>query len=49
MPVLMIALFALAAFGLIGFLLLAAVLCEPKQANDSGRRKPGAESIRRPA
>lgn len=37
MPVLMIALFALAAFGLIGFLLLAAVLCEPKQANDSGR------------
>jgi len=30
MPVLMIALFALACFGLIGFLLAAAVICEHK-------------------
>ena len=30
MPVLMIALFALVCFGLIGFLLAAAVICEHK-------------------
>ena len=33
MPILMLALIALAAFGLIGFLLAAAVICESKAAN----------------
>ena len=32
MPILMLALVALAAFGLIGFLLAAAVICESKAA-----------------
>jgi hypothetical protein len=32
MPILMLALIALAAFGLIGFLLAAAVICESKVA-----------------
>jgi len=32
MPILMIALIALVAFGLIGFLLAAAVVCESKNA-----------------
>jgi hypothetical protein len=31
MPVLMIALFALACFGMIGILLAAAVVCEPRK------------------
>ena len=38
MPVLMIALFALACFGLIGFLLAAAVICERK--NKPANEKP---------
>lgn len=33
MPILMLALIALAAFGLIGFLLAAAVICESKAAS----------------
>ena len=32
MPILMLALIALAAFGIIGFLLAAAVICESKAA-----------------
>ena len=41
MPILMIALIALVAFGLIGFLLAAAVVCESKNAtrNDQASRK----------
>jgi len=48
MPVIMIALFALAVFGIIGFLLAAAVLCEPKKA-DPDRPKSGTGSASRPA
>jgi hypothetical protein len=33
MPILMLALIALAAFGLIGFLLAAAVICESRTAS----------------
>jgi hypothetical protein len=33
MPILMLALIALAAFGFIGFLLAAAVICEPRTAS----------------
>lgn len=33
MPILMLALIALAAFGIIGFLLAAAVICESNAAN----------------
>ena len=41
MPILMIALIALAAFGLIGFLLAAAVICESKAAaTRAGARTP---------
>ena len=44
MPILMIALIALVAFGLIGFLLAAAVVCESKNAtrNDQASRKASA-------
>jgi hypothetical protein len=41
MPILMIALIALAAFGLIGFLLAAAVICESKAASRADARIPG--------
>ncbi len=34
MPVIMIALFALAVFGIIGVLLAVAVCCEPKKTAD---------------
>ena len=37
MPVLMIALFALVCFGLIGILLAAAVVFEPKKPADSDK------------
>ena len=37
MPVLMIALFALVCFGLIGILLAAAVVCEPKKPVNSNK------------
>jgi hypothetical protein len=37
MPVLMIALFALVCFGLIGILLAAAVVCEPKKPAESNK------------
>jgi hypothetical protein len=49
MPILMIALIALAAFGLIGFLLLAAALCEPKAAKLSGPQQPGSRPAGKPA
>ena len=39
MPVLMIALFALACFGLIGILLAAAVIFEPKKPADSDKQR----------
>lgn len=44
MPVLMIALFALACFGLIGILLSAAVICERKNkaTNKTQSRKTAA-------
>jgi hypothetical protein len=45
MPVLMIALLALAAFGLIGILLAAAVLSEPRKAQVPGRPEPGKRSV----
>jgi ABC-type Fe3+-siderophore transport system permease subunit len=48
MPVLIIALLALAAFGLIGFLLTAAVLCESKQPKDSAPPNAAAGSIGKP-
>jgi hypothetical protein len=38
MPVLMIALFALACFGLIGILLAAAVIFEPKKPSSTDER-----------
>jgi hypothetical protein len=44
MPILMVALLALASFGLIGFLLTAAVLCEPKKTPDPKRSKSAAGS-----
>jgi hypothetical protein len=37
MPVLMIALFAVVCFGLIGILLAAAVICEPKKPADPNK------------
>lgn len=37
MPVLMIALFAVVCFGLIGILLAAAVICEPKKSADPNK------------
>jgi len=40
MPVLMIALFALACFGLIGFLLAAAVICEHKNKPADDKQLP---------
>jgi hypothetical protein len=49
MRVLMIALVALVAFGLIGFLLAAAVLCETKAANRAAATRPGKVSTARPA
>jgi hypothetical protein len=45
MPILMIALLALAAFGLIGILLAAAVLSEPRKAQVPGRPEPGKRSV----
>jgi hypothetical protein len=39
MPILMLALIALAVFGIIGFLLAAAVICESRTA--SRARQPG--------
>ena len=46
MPILMLALIALAAFGLIGFLLAAAVICESKSARhrDLSRQGTAAKS-----
>jgi hypothetical protein len=47
MPILMLALIALAAFGIIGFLLAAAVICESKAANrhsDVPRQDPAGKS-----
>ena len=47
MPILMLALIALAAFGLIGFLLAAAVICESKTASrhsDVPHRDPAGKS-----
>jgi hypothetical protein len=41
MPILMVALIALAAFGLIGFLLFAAVLCERRAMHHPGARQSG--------
>lgn len=49
MPILMIALLALAAFGLIGILLAAAVLSEPKKVQDPGRPEPGRRTVGKPA
>jgi hypothetical protein len=49
MPILMIALLALAAFGLSGILLAAAVLSEPKKAKGPGRPEPGKGSVGKPA
>jgi hypothetical protein len=46
MPVIMIALFALAAFGIIGFLLAAAVCCEPKKPADPGPPKPSSGPVK---
>ncbi len=43
MPILMIALIALAAFGLIGLLLFAAVLCERKTAKHPGPQQSSNE------
>jgi hypothetical protein len=45
MPILMVALIALAAFGIIGFLLTAAVLCEPK----TPARASGQPSVKGPS
>jgi hypothetical protein len=41
MPILMLALVALAAFGLIGFLLAAAVICESKTASRADAQQSG--------
>jgi hypothetical protein len=41
MPILMLALIALAAFGLIGFLLAAAVICESKSARRGDLHRQG--------
>lgn len=49
MPVFMIGFLALVTFILVGVLLTAAVLCEPKKAKDSDRPKPAAASHGRPA
>jgi hypothetical protein len=46
MPVLMIALFALACFGVIGIMLAAAVVCEPRKrtnpVSDKSRKPPAS-------
>lgn len=42
MPILMIALFALAVFGIIGVLLTAAVILETKKANEAESSAPSA-------
>ncbi len=42
MPILMVALIALAAFGIIGFLLAAAVICESKAASNRADERPPA-------
>lgn len=42
MPILMVALIALAAFGIIGFLLAAAVICESKAACNRADERPPA-------
>jgi hypothetical protein len=44
MPILMIALFALAVFGLIGVLLAAAVVLETKKENSEGSPAPARNS-----
>jgi hypothetical protein len=41
MPILMLALVALAVFGIIGFLLAAAVICESRTASRADARQPG--------
>jgi hypothetical protein len=41
MPILMLALIALAVFGIIGFLLAAAVICESRTASHADARQPG--------
>lgn len=41
MPILMVALIALAVFGLIGFLLFAAVLCERRAMHHLGAQQSG--------
>ena len=41
MPVLMIALFALACFGVIGILLAAAVVFEPRKSKTPNKPTPG--------
>lgn len=46
MPILMIALFALAVFGIIGVLLTAAVILETRKANSA---KPSAPAANKPA
>lgn len=48
MPILMIALIALVAFGLIGFLLAAAVLCESKKNAAANSRQPDRVSSGKP-
>jgi hypothetical protein len=49
MPILMVALIALAAFGLIGFLLAAAVVCESKTAKHAGAHQSSTGSASKPA
>jgi len=41
MPILMLALIALAVFGIIGFLLAAAVICESRTASRANARQAG--------
>jgi hypothetical protein len=41
MPILMLALIALAAFGVIGFLLAAAVICESRTASRADAQNSG--------
>jgi hypothetical protein len=41
MPILMLALIALAAFGIIGFLLAAAVICESRTASRADAQQSG--------
>jgi hypothetical protein len=48
MPILMVALIALAAFGLIGFLLAAAVVCESKTASHADLQPPSKAAAAKP-